>query len=112
MPPRTYQPTRWPSKTLPSRPNSYPDDRYKTKLDHHPLKPDWRSDKTEPSDKPWKPHVRHPTESTGKFLPPRHRTRHHWTPPPQDDIPDKCDTTYDAISIIRREVFVFKGRVS
>lgn len=25
-------------------------------------------------------------------------------------MPDKCDTSYDAISIIRREIFVFKGR--
>ncbi|KAF7988985.1 hypothetical protein HCN44_007295 [Aphidius gifuensis] len=30
-------------------------------------------------------------------------------PLPADDIPDKCDTSYDAITIIRREVYVFKG---
>lgn len=41
------------------------------------------------------------------------RPRHRYTPPaPRNDKPDKCDTSYDAISIIRREIFVFKGRVS
>lgn len=33
------------------------------------------------------------------------------TPHPRGDKPDTCDTSYDAISVIRSELFIFKGEV-
>jgi len=90
----TYRPWK------PTKPNHYPDDDRPRQPGRYPQKPDYR---------PHKPHRHHTTwstttmRSTPKF-------RHRWTP--RDDVPDKCDTSYDAISIIRREVFIFKGRVS
>lgn len=32
-------------------------------------------------------------------------------PPKSTDKPDTCDTDYDAISVIRREIYIFKGKV-
>ncbi|KAK4289617.1 hypothetical protein Pmani_037423 [Petrolisthes manimaculis] len=31
-------------------------------------------------------------------------------PPKKTDKPDTCDTSYDALSVIRREVYIFKGK--
>ena len=47
-----------------------------------------------------------PTKSPPVTKKPIHPTK----PPAPDDKPVTCDTSYDAISIIRRELFVFKGR--
>lgn len=33
-------------------------------------------------------------------------------PPKKTDKPDSCDTSYDALSVIRREIYIFKGKVS
>ncbi|XP_014488662.1 PREDICTED: matrix metalloproteinase-2 [Dinoponera quadriceps] len=86
----------------PTRPNHYPDDgRPRPPLGRYPQKPDYR---------PRKPHRHHTTTMTTTTMRPTPRFRHRWTPLQRDDVPDKCDTSYDAISIIRREVFVFKGR--
>lgn len=96
----TYRPWR----TRPTRPNHYPDDGRPRQPGRYPQKPEYR---------PHKPHRHHPTWSTTTTtMRPTPRFRHRWTPPQRDDVPDKCDTSYDAISIIRREVFIFKGRVS
>lgn len=91
----TYRPWR----TRPTRPNHYPDE----------------DRPRQPGRYPHKPHRHHTTWSTTTTrttMRPTPRFRHRWTPPQRDDVPDKCDTSYDAISIIRREVFIFKGRVS
>jgi len=95
----TYRPWR----TRPTRPNHYPDDGRPRQPGRYPQKPDNR---------PHKPHRHHTTwTTTTTTIRSTPRYRHRWTPL-RDDVPDKCDTSYDAISIIRREVFVFKGRVS
>ncbi|XP_018397983.1 PREDICTED: matrix metalloproteinase-2-like [Cyphomyrmex costatus] len=99
----TYRPWR----TRPTRPNHYPDDGRPRQPGRYPQKPDYW---------PHKPHRHHTTWSTTTTttttttMRPTPRFRHRWTPPQRDDVPDKCDTSYDAISIIRREVFIFKGR--
>lgn len=61
-----------------------------------------------PSPATTSPTRRPPTTSTPRTRPtkrPRPTTR-----PPATDKPDTCDTSYDAISVIRHEIFVFKGR--
>ncbi|CAK9820460.1 Matrix metalloproteinase-24 [Anthophora plagiata] len=109
----TYRP--W--KTRPTRPNHYPKDDRPRRPDHYPQKPDYRTER--PEERPQRPHKPHRHHTT--FLPTTtttttmrtytQRPRHRWTPStPKNDIPDKCDTSYDAISIIRREIFIFKGR--
>ncbi|XP_032683926.1 matrix metalloproteinase-2 isoform X1 [Odontomachus brunneus] len=98
--PSTYRPWR----TRPTRPNHYPDDsRPRQPPSRYPQKPDYR---------PRKPQHRHHTVMTTSTttMRPTPRFRHRWTPQQRDDVPDKCDTSYDAISIIRREIFIFKGR--
>ncbi|XP_011164510.2 matrix metalloproteinase-2 isoform X2 [Solenopsis invicta] len=100
----TYRPWR----PRPTRPNHYPDEGRPRQPGRYPQKPDYR---------PHKPHRHHTTSwstttttTTTTTMRPTPRIRHRWTPPQRDDVPNKCDTSYDAISIIRREVFVFKGR--
>ncbi|XP_034189072.2 matrix metalloproteinase-2 [Osmia lignaria lignaria] len=99
----TYRPWR----TRPTRPNHYPNEEQPRRPNHYPQKPDYRTERPEerPS-RPHKPHRHHTTTTTTTTMRPRHR----WTQPPRIDVPDKCDTSYDAISIIRTEIFVFKGR--
>lgn len=117
----TYRPWR----TRPTKPNRYPQ------------KPERPEDRPQ---RPHKPHKHHTTSTsttttttttattttttttttsvttatTSVRTPYTQRPRYRGTssPPPKNDKPDKCDTSYDAISIIRREIFVFKGRVS
>ncbi|XP_043260687.1 matrix metalloproteinase-2 isoform X1 [Colletes gigas] len=104
----TYRPWR----TRPTRPNHYPNDDRPRRPDRYPQKPDYRTER--PDDRPQRPHKphRHHTTSTTTTMRTTNtqRPRHRWTPTPRSDVPDKCDTSYDAISIIRREIFVFKGR--
>ncbi|KOC64600.1 Matrix metalloproteinase-24 [Habropoda laboriosa] len=114
----TYRP--W--KTRPTRPNHYPNDDRPRRPYQYPQKPDYRTER--PEDRPQRPHKPHrhhttfpptttttTTTTTTMRTPYTQRPRHRWTPStPKNDIPDKCDTSYDAISIIRREIFIFKGR--
>nr|XP_033330394.1 matrix metalloproteinase-2 isoform X2 [Megalopta genalis] len=117
----TYRPWR----TRPTRPNHYPNDDRPRRPDHrYPQKPDYRTERPEDRpQRPHKPHRHHTTTTTAgttagtttagttaRTTTYTQRPRHRWTPTPRDDVPDKCDTSYDAISIIRRETFVFKGR--
>ncbi|XP_060814551.1 matrix metalloproteinase-2 isoform X2 [Bombus pascuorum] len=128
----TYRPWR----TRPTRPNHYPNDDRPRRPDRYPQKPDYRTERPErPEDRPQRPHKPHKhhttttstttttttttsttttsttTTTTTVRTPYTQRPRHRWTTPtPKNDKPDKCDTSYDAISIIRREIFVFKGR--
>ncbi|XP_043281634.1 matrix metalloproteinase-2 [Venturia canescens] len=96
----------------PTRPNHYPDDRYGRPRDRYPIKPDYRTER--PDYRPprtRKPHRHHPTPSTtSTTVAPTYRHSHRYRPTPRNDIPDKCDTSYDAISVIRREIYIFKGR--
>ncbi|KAK0080838.1 hypothetical protein PV325_013239 [Microctonus aethiopoides] len=114
--PRT-RPTKRPYG--PTRPNTYPDEPGRPgnrPHDRYPYKPGYRTEQPERpvwTERPWKPHRHHPvvTTTTTTIAPSTsHRPRHRWTPPPRNDIPDKCDTSYDAITHIRREIFIFKGR--
>ncbi|XP_033231708.1 matrix metalloproteinase-2 [Belonocnema kinseyi] len=133
--PRITTTTYRPWKTRPTwshYPNYYPDDdrpgrppdrypHYRTEKpdyrprDGYPIKPDYRTERPDYKPLPPKnPHVHHHTTSTTTTTTTTtsttHRPRHRWTPQVNEDIPDKCDTSYDAISIIRREVYIFKGR--
>lgn len=48
------------------------------------------------------PHVTHiPTERTTRYVPKEY---------PGEPPPDTCDTSYDAIAVIRKELFIFKDR--
>lgn len=60
---------------------------------------------------PGKPEIptKAPSNPTKK---PVHPPKPHPRPPHGGRKPSTCDTTYDAISIIRRELFIFKDRVS
>ncbi|XP_076282359.1 matrix metalloproteinase 2 isoform X3 [Lasioglossum baleicum] len=107
----TYRPWR----TRPTKPNHYPSDDRPRRPDRYPQKPDYRTER--PEDRPQRPHKPHrhhttttTTTTTMRTTTSTQRPRYRWTPTPRDDVPDKCDTSYDAITIIRRETFVFKGR--
>lgn len=53
-----------------------------------------------------------PTKPTQPTKKPVHPPKPHPRPPHGGRKPSTCDTTYDAISIIRRELFIFKDRVN
>lgn len=59
------------------------------------------------------PTTRGTTTTTTTHRPYHRHHHHHNNSPPQipNGKPDTCDTSYDAVSVIRRELFVFKGQV-
>ncbi|KAK9883688.1 hypothetical protein WA026_001874 [Henosepilachna vigintioctopunctata] len=105
----------------PQKPSKYPH--------YYPQKPTYPEKK--PNINPYKPTRKtpyippHTTRTTPIYQNPdkqtpkptehprnEHHHRHHYPPkesPPNRPVPNTCDTSYDAISVIRREVFIFKG---
>lgn len=65
-----------------------------------------------------KPPKKVPATTTPDYLPkspskPPHRTYPPIKPPrPEGEPPDTCDTSYDAISIIRGDIYIFKDKVN
>lgn len=58
---------------------------------------------------PDKPEI--PTKPTHPTKKPIHPPKPHPRPPHAGRKPSTCDTSYNAISIIRRELFIFKDKV-
>ncbi|PSN44382.1 hypothetical protein C0J52_10927 [Blattella germanica] len=89
-PPQPQPPTYRPPVTRPT-PRTERPTRYPPRTTPYPQRPETLPPTHHPKTR--KPHVKHPKTE-------------------KPDKPDTCDTSYDAISVIRREVFIFKGRVS
>lgn len=122
--------------SYPERPNYpernpyYPDRRHYNTTEEHPRRPTHHYPRTTETTthattyRPRYPHIRpeypshprpnYPTDS-GQNYPkkkpyyPVKTTTAKPTPP--SDKPDTCDTSYDAVSLIRGELFIFKNRV-
>lgn len=67
---------------------------------HRPTTPRPRTERpyTNPTQRPNKPH-HHPDD------------RHRYNEIDSDSPPETCDTSYDAITLFRGELFIFKGKV-
>lgn len=105
----SYHPNR--PRDNPERPGKrYPANspRVFTEHPHHgyTVRPTYRQDDTEPRYYPTNryPHHRHYHSTSTER--PMHHPRHR-----PAEKPETCNTSYDAISIIRGELFIFKDRV-
>lgn len=69
----------------------------------NPVKPDLPTKSPKPTKKAtYRPHRPETPETPETPVTPE--------PPVEDEKPNTCDTSYDAISMIRRELFIFKGK--
>lgn len=105
--PKTPTPERPKPSTSPSPP-SHPD---KTNTRHWG-KPGWRETPKPNSPPPFHPTWHPPYSKTPKFTEkPVRVSSTHWPPfSKAGGKPNICDTTYDAITVIRREMYVFKDK--
>ncbi|KAL3274574.1 hypothetical protein HHI36_015957 [Cryptolaemus montrouzieri] len=101
-----YNPNKPGKPYYPQKP-SYPD--YKPV---NPYKPTKRPVYIPPYPTRTTPVYQNPDKSTTTRPTERHHHHKHHPQkesPPGRPVPNTCDTSYDAISVIRREVFIFKG---
>ncbi|GBP69325.1 Matrix metalloproteinase-2 [Eumeta japonica] len=91
-PPRRANPNPRPTPETTPRPTYYP--RYPTSKPDYPI---YRPNNPK-HDYPKKPY--YPKKTTPRP-----------TPAPPSDKPDTCDTSYDAVSLIREELFIFKTEI-
>ncbi|XP_063226236.1 matrix metalloproteinase-2 isoform X2 [Bacillus rossius redtenbacheri] len=95
------QPPQYPRKP-PHQPTTPPHKPHYPSKPRYPVKPEYPHHPTNPTRHPNQP----PQDPTQDEDAPRDPE-----PPPRKPVkPNTCDTSYDAISIIRQEVFIFKDR--
>lgn len=121
----TDRPQRYPND--PHYPATHPKDPQYPKYPYYPKDPQQHPKSQWPrrdhphyprvfTDRPDEEYTKKPTKEPKRYYPEkpiyRHHSEHRPThPPKRDDKPETCNTSYDAITIIRGELFIFKDRV-
>ncbi|GAB0099049.1 Matrix metalloproteinase-2 [Sergentomyia squamirostris] len=85
---------------------------------HRVYYPDREEPENRPTRRPWRPYYpeHHPRPTPSTTTPQPHYPERPYHPdrpkhrPEKSDKPKTCDTSYDAISVIRGELFIFKDR--